>query len=122
MFSTLPLWGRSAFAVFVMVNKKHPALQGLAIADRGRATAQLYKSQSPAEFAKLKAKAALLPAFERGPNKVKRTKKSKHQASCWLFQELRATENGGDHTNFTRGGSNRSKSMICVGGTMDHES
>jgi len=68
--------GRSPYAVFMMSQKNNPALQGLALTERGMVTAQLYRALSKTELAALKKKAAELPSF---PRKQKTSKKKKIQ-------------------------------------------
>ena len=55
----------SPYALFMRKHAKNPALKGLAIAQRGKATAKLYKALPAAEKAALIKTAKATPAFKR---------------------------------------------------------
>lgn len=58
-----------SFSMFMIEQKNHPKLQGLAIADRGKMTSKLYKTLSPSEKAALEKRAANY--VSKKPRKVK---------------------------------------------------
>ena len=47
----------NSYSVFMIQTKNHPDLVGLPIAKRGQKLAAMYRALSPADMAKLKAKA-----------------------------------------------------------------
>ena len=47
----------NAYSVFMIQTKNHPDLVGLPIAKRGKKLGQMYRALSPADLAKLQAKA-----------------------------------------------------------------
>ncbi|RNE98339.1 kinetoplast DNA-associated protein [Trypanosoma conorhini] len=54
-----------AYALFMMEQKKNPALSGLPIAQRGKMTSKLYKALAPAERAALEKRAKAMPSLKR---------------------------------------------------------
>ncbi|EAN85213.1 putative kinetoplast DNA-associated protein [Trypanosoma cruzi] len=58
-----------AYALFMMEQKKNPALSGLPVAQRGKVTSKLYKALAPAERAALEKRAKATPSPKR--NKMK---------------------------------------------------
>lgn len=54
-----------AYSLFMIEQKNHPKLQGLAVSDRGRLTSKLYKALSPSERAQLQKRAAVYVSHKR---------------------------------------------------------
>ncbi|KAF8288053.1 kinetoplast-associated protein 4 [Trypanosoma cruzi] len=59
-----------AYALFMMEQKKNPALSGLPVAKRGKMTSKLYKALAPAERAALEKRAKATPFPKRKKSKA----------------------------------------------------
>ncbi|PWU97733.1 kinetoplast-associated protein [Trypanosoma cruzi] len=66
-----------AYALFMMEQKKNPALSGLPVAQRGKVTSKLYKALAPAERAALEKRAKATPSPKR--NKMKGIEKKEQK-------------------------------------------
>ncbi|CAD2213195.1 kinetoplast-associated protein [Angomonas deanei] len=76
MFRVAPIrLAIGAYSMFMVEQKNNPKLKGLPVAERGRMTAKLYKSLSPAEKEKLTVRA--LNYVSKKPAKEKKEKKAK---------------------------------------------
>lgn len=60
-----------AYSLFMREQKSNPKLAGLAIGDRGKMLAKMYKNLSPAEMTSLQNRASKIPTPERKSKKVK---------------------------------------------------
>ncbi|KAF8291454.1 kinetoplast-associated protein [Trypanosoma cruzi] len=66
-----------AYALFMMEQKKNPALSGLPVAQRGKVTSKLYKALAPAERAALEKRAKATPSPKRNKTKENEKKENK---------------------------------------------
>lgn len=86
MFRTISIRRIGAYSLFMIRNKANPVLKGLAVGDRGKKTAELYKALSAADLEKLKAEAAKIPTKSKSGGATKKAAKSgKRKASPYAL-------------------------------------